>query len=339
LGDALLTDALAGALEARGHEVGIADFGAVKRTGDQRRIPLRGMKDLAREVRAAQAVIVGGGTLFQDDAASQFRGLPRLCLVVSAIAWLHRTPLAFFGVGCDPVRRSVPRIVLRVATAGRGVWASDALSVARCKTQFGSSAQLAADASLLALSQFEHLRDVRAASGSNLVIALNARDGAQLTQAALESVRVGFDSVEFVSMVQGDQVSDFSALEGDVQRSFPPYRGDVTWQDAAVRVATASTVIASRMHAMYMAIMLEVPAVALVGLPKVDSFIDEFQIGGARNIRDFGSRARVAKRERVRDAAARVDRALEDALVYLSGGKRRRVRGNSADGPVAVSSR
>ncbi|MFC9360242.1 polysaccharide pyruvyl transferase family protein [Rhodococcus sp. NPDC057014] len=150
LGDSLLTDALLSHLKSLGFDPVAADFGNVERVGSAPRVNVRRLSKLWRLIRTSDLVLIGGGTLLQDDQRARcFAGLPRLCLTVSVIGWLCNRRIVYFGVGCDPVSRPHMRNTLRMAVFGRKLFVRDEESLARVRTELNSNGQVACDASLL----------------------------------------------------------------------------------------------------------------------------------------------------------------------------------------------
>lgn len=279
LGDALLTDALAEAVRVRGLDPVVADFGARRTIGGEPRLQLASVWQLARAIRTADVVIVGGGTLFQDDSPRLVGGLPRLLFVTSLLSRLLGRPLAYFGVGADPVGRAVPRALLRLAVRGRHVWARDRASADRLRRMGAGRVELAADVSLALASQVPLAPESRSGptAAPGAVVALAAADGPELSVQSLERLRGAFGAVTFVQMYQGDVRSDASTLTPEVLALVPVTSG-LSWEAARDVFATADVVIASRMHALYLGVLLDRPVVAVGSLPKVVAFAEEFGV-------------------------------------------------------------
>lgn len=322
LGDALLTDALLGALQAAGHEGTATDFGGSRRAGSGPRRYTRGLLGLARAVRASDAVIVGGGTLLQDDTGRGFlNGLPRLVLTVSMTAFVARRPMVYLGVGCDPAARWAPRAAMRLAVRGRTVWARDRDSLGRVAQQLHGRAGLASDVCLLAgpgvrSTINEVASSVQARRGA--VVALNRRDVAQVDATFLARMTSAAEgSPLFLAMDQrigaGDLTDHFEGKAGLRVLEQP-----ISWKDAAAVIAGAEVLIASRMHALYLAALLGTPTIAVGRSAKVLSFAEEFRIPVVSSLEDVTpGEERVAEVIALKVAQERVALALDESLAEL----------------------
>lgn len=318
LGDALLTDALATALRDRGHSPIVADFGATRSGGGEPRRTLSGLRGLASGVREADAVVVGGGTLLQDNGSrSGFGGLPRLCATVVGIARATGTPVAFYAVGCDPVTRFGPTALLRFAVHKVPVWVRDADSVKRVEGHLRGSAHLGADASLL-LHRVDS-GNVDSATSGPLVLALNRAHVAALTASSVIELRRRYGSVVFLNMSQGRPESrDSVALSPDVLAELDLVTSALTWREAADVIAGASAVVASRMHALYAAMLAARPMVAVSDLPKVVTFANEFGIARVASVTELaGVQPEVADPDAHSQASLRAVTSLDDMLATL----------------------
>jgi polysaccharide pyruvyl transferase WcaK-like protein len=274
LGDSLLTDALAEALRANGHSVVIADFGQQVRI-DGTRTSVSGVVALLRLVRRADRVIVGGGTMLQDDVPGKiFGGLPRLCLSCSVAATLGRRPITYFAVGADPIARRRQRLCLMGALrmADRVV-VRDKASQVRAERLSGRPAMLGADAALLLKAGPFIASEQR----SGLILALNRNDARLVSVGLVSKLNELYGRVSFLSMDQGSD-SDSSYLPDSIRQRLQIVNPDIAWADALCVVGQSSAVMASRMHALYLAALTSTPAIAVGARPKVSSFADEFLV-------------------------------------------------------------
>lgn len=316
LGDAFLTDVLKRELEARGHKVRALDLGGDRTDGLSDRVSAEGLVGLLEFVKGSDAVVVGGGTMLQDDARDRlFGGLPRLCAAVRLSASIQRKPIAFFGVGCDPVSRRSALLLLKVATRGVPVWVREPDSLARAADTLGAPALLAGDACLLPASPRPTITD-----DVGVTFALNFNDERQLTSSLVERARA-VGSVRVLGMSQGDSLTDVgpwseqavgprSEQATDATREIVPY--PATWEQAFNTIASSRIVVASRMHALYMALLAGTPVIALSTNAKLQSFASEFHVPTVSSLADirFGS-AREASAQAVTAARARASAALD----------------------------
>lgn len=322
IGDALLTQALADELLRRDFHAEIADFGGVRAPGssENRHIRLNGIQGLIRAVRAADAVVIGGGTLVQDDAKSgpPWRGLPRLLLVTVVTAKAFGKRVAFFGVGSNPVRRAIPRFMLRMALIGTPVWARDELTAELLKSQWNKPSLLAADTALLA-----RLDTNTKPQPQPLVVAAYAAEIETFSSDYLQSLRSEFGSLEFISMHQGTR-ADADAISPELRDYFDAVHRDVSVDTAVGIFRRSSAVLSSRMHALYLGLLLDKPMISLSQRPKVASFRREYDIPisvpevSTSTDADLVSFApRRANSHAVAAAQARLDKSLNQLVEFL----------------------
>ncbi|TFB96809.1 hypothetical protein E3O42_16865 [Cryobacterium adonitolivorans] len=324
LGDAFLTDALAMSLMDSGFEVQVADFGGARLVGSLPRSPILGTLSLVKALWSTDSVVIGGGTLLQDDAPQKLvGGLPRLLFVSAVTARLLGRKVAFFGVGCDSVERFMPRFLLGVALRMGRVWVRDEASQGRCHSQFGKRVELAGDTSLLYhpdLGGGESRSLARASpdrGGRGAVVALNRSHSSALTLPIVEGLLAQYERVDFLSMYQGHPVSDASDLPADAASALSSVSTDLSWEQAVSAISGASVVIASRMHAMYIAAMVEVPLLAISGSAKIDAFIDEFKVSSVDSLTGAGNPGVVPDAAAVRSAGLRVSLGMRELSDYL----------------------
>ncbi|MEV8136179.1 polysaccharide pyruvyl transferase family protein [Microbacterium aurantiacum] len=316
LGDAFLTDALLGEIAARGHEAHAIDFGGARAAGGGDRSPAQGLKDLHRHVRSSDLVIVGGGTMLQDDATDRLlAGLPRLCAVTRASAWLARRPLAYFGVGCDPVDRLSARALLRIAVSRSSVWVRETNSLERVRALGSQNAQLAADACLL--PNVDQLLPAPS-DRSGAAIALNFRDEVELTPIALNALRK-MGPLVVIGMSQGSALADVGPHTRSLVAPSELIPEPASWRTAASAIGKSSMLVASRMHALYMAALMGTPVIALGRSAKVRSFAEEFRVPRADSLAglDLGL-ARPADPDRLLAARKRAVNGLDSILSEIS---------------------
>lgn len=317
VGDALLTDALMGQLAEYGNDVDAVDFGPGRANGDGPRLEVRGFRQLFREVRQHDAVVIGGGTMIQVDSDHLLRGsLMRLCAAVSVAGWLSRVPVFYFAVGCDPLTSRLARVGYRLALWRRRVWVRDAGSARRLHQYFGSEPLTAADAALLLETK---TADASEPVAGSIAIAPNRRDGPQLTRSWIQSLERSPSQIRLVPMSYGD-IDDLDLVSQDsltMMRTISPVAG---WQAVLDVFATSETVLASRMHALYIALLLDIPMVAIGSSSKVVAFADEFGVPRLDSFEDYvpGDERR-ASAEAVLEAKARVARGAEQLGVLLGG--------------------
>ena len=310
LGDALLADALAEEVERRGHRACVVDFGEGSRVDTRGRVHVERFGQLFRLVRRADLVIVGGGTLLQHESRGVLRaGLPRFVAVVSALSALAGTRLVLFGVGCDPIENRVSRLLYKLAIGGRRVWLRDSESAQRAREYFGLPGDVAADVSLFLPSES------RPSSERNgVVVALNRREAGTLTAADMHELR-GDGPVRFLDMHQRDSDRDSEAVELGVLRTEERIEHQIPWTVAKAEVSRASRVVASRMHALYLALITDTPMIAVGSSAKVAAFAAEFEVPIVPTVSLAPAVEAVrANPDRIADARARLSQALSEAF-------------------------
>lgn len=313
LGDAFLSESLAAALADRGFDVRIADFGRIESDDDPLRIALGGarIKRLSQAIKGADLVLVGGGTLLQDDTPEgpAFGGLARLLFAASTFARLHRTPLAYFGVGANPVSRRTQRLLLRAAMAGRTIWARDEWTENLLRESYGKRSLVAADAAMLAYRKTPGDEPSR----SSLLLAGYPGDAKLLTGDVVEDLRKKYGSVEFISMSQGNK-GDATYLTPETRAALDFVHENVS-VTSAVEVFRASSAVASgRMHALYLGLLTNRPVAALGDRNKVRSFRNEFSVPALESWSDLLRQEPVLGDDgAVRAAAERAEAAVAKA--------------------------
>jgi len=322
LGDAFLTDVLAQSLEQEGNEVIVADFGEVRDPlGRVQRASLGGLRGLWSITRAVDAIIVGGGTLFNDDIPKGFRGLPRLCLAASVVGWLTGRPVVFFGVGVESAARKTIQLAYRAAMWRRPVWTRDQTSAERCISL--GSALFVAVAGDVCLAYPDGVLPTEARHRRGVVLALNHPDAAKLQAGTVESLHQRWSKVTFLSTGQGVE-SDADRLPAPVRTLFDSVVRDTTWERAFDTIGTADAVICSRMHAGYMAMLAGVAITSVNTRPKMNVFSEEFGIDSVGSIADVAaSDPRVADEDSLSRARAQLMRELKAVDCYL----RKKARG------------
>lgn len=314
LGDALLTRSLEGRLREAGADVRIADFGGVARSpADGTHVPLEGVRGLWRALGKVDAVVIGGGTLLQDDnqGGSPWGGLPRLVLVTALLARVRGLRVAFFGVGSNLTRRAIPRRMLRIALSLGPAWVRDDFSQGLVQSQFHTSARLAADTAL-----FLRPAPTATSSGELLVIAAYARDLTMLNRPLLETLRTQFREVVFVSMHQG-RPNDGTGLSAEARSLIDRTYADLTLKETIELFSSASAVLSSRMHALYLGALLGRPLMAFSRRPKVCSFAHEYSVPRTDDLSSANAEHGLEFAEVSAAALEQARMRLEDVMIDL----------------------
>lgn len=315
LGDALLADALATALETRGRVVDVLDFGGGDRRDTRSRVRLHSFSGLVRHLRSVDLAVVGGGTLIQHEAHGLFRaGLPRFVFLVSLAAWLAGTPMVLFAVGCDPVASRTSRIIYRLALWRRPVWVRDEASLDRVANYFRADVRLAADASLFLWEDKEGAVE----RDGSVLVALNFHDAAKTDQATIQCLRA-LGEPRYLNMHQDECRLDTDSFPIELVDRSEVVPSPIDWTTGAMAIGVAGSVVASRMHALYLAAILGTPMIATSDSAKVRAFAAEFEVPYVGDLVRISSvTPKRADTKALMLARSRLDSQL-DAMLLLCG--------------------
>lgn len=312
LGDALLTDALLHGLRSRGHEAVAADLGpgAASRTD---RASAAGLSGLRRLVAGSDAVVVGGGTLIQQDSARPLRsGMVRLVGATCAMARFTGRPVALFGVGVEPVDDRLTRWLYSLTLPPGRVWLRDQESVSLLRSSLRRNARLTADACWLG----PDIRSNQTMRNNTVTLALHYRHAAGVRADHVATLATTSE-VTFLAMSRHGEHSDAGSLPTPVRDQLA--RVDAVDPATALGViANGKSVLASRMHALYLAAMTQTPMTAIADSPKLRSFVDEFGVPHARSLDEAVHLApALADREAVDRARHRAQTGLDALLAAV----------------------
>ncbi len=159
----------------------------------------------------------------------------------------------------------------------------------------------------------------------SIALAPNRRDGPQLTARWIQSLERSPAQLRLVPMSYGD-INDLDLVPTDsltMVRTVSPTEG---WRAVLAEFATSETVVASRMHALYVALLLDLPMVAMRNAgSKVVAFAEEFGVPRLDWFEQCEPGVeRRASAEAVLEAKARVARGAEQLgglLGALPGGR------------------
>lgn len=224
-----------------------------------------------------------------------------------------------FGVGSNPTRRKIPRMMLWLALAGTRVWVRDEFTANLLMEQWRKRTTVAADTALMSRRRI----DVNEDGDHPLVVAAYAAEIAQWTPVYLGDLRAQFGALEFISMHQGER-ADADSIPGDFLPYFTRIHRGLSVTEAANVVGRAEAVLSSRMHALYLGLHLGKPLVALSQRPKVISFQNEFDIPTSdpgQYTPDAGWTIEPRKADATAVAAARerLRLALDELVAHIGG--------------------
>ncbi|MCZ4581840.1 polysaccharide pyruvyl transferase family protein [Gordonia amicalis] len=288
IGDAYLTNRLATWLLGCGHEVTVLDLGSQYSTAAG--LVRRDLKSVLVALFSADLLIVGGGTLLQDDQQERvFAGMPRLCLAARILGIATRTRVVYWGVGCEIVTRRRARWALTAATAGCDVHVRDEESQVNLVASIGKrAASISRDASLVGGKPDSPVPGSRT-SENYVVVALAGAEAKELLPGDVRRVALADSMIVFVSMDQGEGSADVGSLPA---ASFSEFDHIVVGENANTIerwISGASVLVASRMHAMYIAALHSVPTVAVGRRTKIVQFANRYRIPRFDSIRDVAA--------------------------------------------------
>jgi polysaccharide pyruvyl transferase WcaK-like protein len=277
IGDAFLTDALRQRLISLGHDVRAVDFGGDRTVDGSSRVTLRGFRELTTAVRQSDVVVLGGGTLIQEDENRRLiGGLARLSLAVRVACLLSKRRLAYFGVGVDPLTRLSTRLVYWLATRRTRVWVRDRRSSDRFSRYFRFEPGVAADTALL-WKQVQETLGAAPGPSASIVLAPNHNHGSDISTDVVEAISAADREVVLISMSQTPGNADHEAVHSAARAATQVVHG-IGWREALEQIGSVQAVVASRMHALYMAMLSGRPMVAVGSGAKIRSFAEEFGV-------------------------------------------------------------
>ncbi|NDK91673.1 hypothetical protein GYA93_19145 [Gordonia desulfuricans] len=312
IGDAFLTDRLALQLAKLGHSVVVLDLGPC-RLGEVRRARL---VPFIRELRSSDLLIVGGGTLLQDDQVDTlFSGLPRLCIFARLLGLISRTRTSFWGVGAEEIERRRAVLALRLSQVGSWIWVRDERSREIVRGQLNAKqVRISRDACLLggAISIGSEDRF------GGAIVALSSAEAGDLRRADVQHLRELYGSVSFISMDQCGAGSDLDAMEKDVVGEFDQVYIGIGWDECLTIIGSSRILLASRMHALYMGLLTHSDLLAVGERPKVRQFCVQYEVScnagvpeALAHLVDRGADSNKQSRERM-------TRDIEEASIALA---------------------
>ncbi len=328
LGDEALSDCLAAGIRARMGEVNVRRLVKVLGHGvqlDPDERELGSPASLVSEIRWADVVVLGGGTLLQDDP-----GLLRWQALIATLARAFGKPVVVAAVGAEGLSRArfrrPARYICRRATA---ITVRDRASSEVLRRVSGRGAEIAADPVLLTHSLLAPLALAAVApawipAGSFLAVNLTREAPPSLIDALAERSRAALAAGASVVGVAMDRRSDRDTLAlrrlGEAlgqpagYRLLPPR---ANWRQVCSVLAGAQVCVGMRLHFMLLASIASAPLVAITTLPKTVAFAEELgvaRVAGDASGDELGEameHAHAPPAEALQALAARAELALE----------------------------
>jgi polysaccharide pyruvyl transferase WcaK-like protein len=318
LGDEALSECLAAALATApgGTEVrrlvGVWGQRAALTPGER---PL-GLRAVVEGVRWADVVVLGGGTLLQDDA-----GLLRWQTLIATIARALRKPVVLAAVGAEGLREGAPRRMARyVCRRASAITVRDRASGALVERISGRDAEVTADPVLLThslLAPFEPDPIPKGWVLPGALLAVNlTREAPQglIDTLARWRAREVADGTAIVGVAMDRRPGrDALALErlGDAlgwpagYSLLPAHAG---WREVCAVLGSCRVCIGMRLHFMLLATIVCAPVLAIATLPKTVAFAEELATSR------IGAGASGAELDEALDLACSPNRATLAAL-------------------------
>jgi polysaccharide pyruvyl transferase WcaK-like protein len=341
LGDEALSECLAEGIEAgledaQVHRL-VGVWGARVTLGPDERL-LGDLRLLVRELRWADVVVLGGGTLLQDDA-----GLLRWQALIATIAGALRKPVLIAAVGAEGLVRGMPRRMARyVCRRACAISVRDVASSEVVRRVGGREAEVAADPVLLSHSLLAPLRldpvpedwlpgAARGAATLAINLTREAPDG------LLEALTSWLENDVLprgtaVVGVATDRRSDRDGLAlrrlgealgwPDGYSLLPARAG---WREVCSVLSGCEVCIGMRLHFMLLATIVSAPLVAVTSLPKTVAFAEELAVArvgtqarGA-DLREAIGNAAPPDAQILQACAARATRAISQIVAVARG--------------------
>jgi polysaccharide pyruvyl transferase WcaK-like protein len=300
LGDEAIADALGAAVAQHASVSRVVTALNVRLAGrapPSGRFSPRPVLGLEREVAEADAVLIGGGTMLQEDVLPRYRlavrGLLRYQLAVSLACIARRTPYAYALVGAEMLDRPGARRVAKFLIEHAACVAVRDGPSARIVRALGSPKRLAvgADAVFLAASSSP------AAGRSRIAVSLRI----DCSSEALRRLAQGLDELfpdAGILLVPTDRrlnadarkLREFRSVLAAPERAlwFPPTGG---WRELVHELESCRLAVGMRMHFIMFAVLAGAPSIGLAPSLKLRSFSQD---SGVRLIEDSDTRALLA---------------------------------------------
>ena len=287
VGDEALTECLATALRRR--VPGLDVTATLNLAGHPRsvlppgRVSPRPIRELWRAIGVADVVVVGGGTLLQEDVRPRpyepVAGLLRYVLAVVVLARVRRRPVVIVGVGAENLGSRRARLAARViCRSAASVSARDEESAQLLASLSGAPASTAADPLFL-----DDAPAARGACGPGAIL-VNVRADAPsgLLERLAELLARELDQGRRVVLVPMDRRSGHDdralarlvALVGRPER-FTTIGAESSWREVLAAFTDAELCVGMRLHFLIFGVLAGARVVALTSSEKTVSFAHE----------------------------------------------------------------
>ena len=294
------------------------------------RVPVRPVRRLARQILAADVVMIGGGTLVQEEVEPRpfepVAGLLRYLTTVTILASAFRKPTVIVAIGAEELQygrsRAAARFICRRAAA---VSARDAASATVLRNLADRDVAVVGDPLFLSGDAIQ--AQPPATPPRRVAVSLRPDAPRELVRAVAEAI----DDAEDVQLVAMDRerAGDVVALERLRAAVDRPARCrllslNTDWRAVVAELAQADLCIGMRLHFLIFAALAGRPSVALTSSPKTVSFAAEVGLAAAAidapaaNVASAVARATPAQPSAVEALRGRAWRALDPLEAWLA---------------------
>lgn len=321
VGDEAVTDCLVAAIRRLDPKCHVSATLNLKGLGESYlppgRLPVRPLRRLARAVRDADLIVMGGGTLLQENVSVRplvpVAGLLRYLVTVSAIARLSHRPVVVAYVGAEALDHRRSRAVVRaICASAQAVSTRDHRSAELLADITGRTPLVAADA--LFLEPRETFDGNGSAERHSICVSLMGNASPGLVSDLARILKAEADRGSEIVLIPmdrrpDDDASALSRLAANVghTRTLSPATG---WREVVQEIAHARACIGMRLHFLIFAALTGRPTLALTSSPKTVAFAAELGLSAVQEGSD-GSRLDAAWRG-LRTPDARVVDGLRD---------------------------
>ena len=327
VGDEALTEVLVEAIRSR---LPSAEVRATLHTSGQGRptlpsgrVPIRPIRALDREIRQADLVIAGGGTLIQEDVRPRFyepaAGLLRFIGAVATLARARGKPFMLAGVGAEHLSTSRSRMAARhICRSAISVTTRDRDSAELLRAVARCNPIVSADPMFL-----NWVPDGAAGGGGGVFVNLRA-DASQTVVEEVAHFLREFLRHHQISLVPMDR-RQVAAGDGHALARLQDVVGvercrlldRLSWRQLLQEMRAADMCIGMRLHFMIFASIAERPLVALTTSSKSQSLVHDLHLthvaqDSRSNLQAALHNARPASNEQLQMLARRADILVDE---------------------------
>jgi polysaccharide pyruvyl transferase WcaK-like protein len=241
------------------------------------RVRVRPVRALVKAIRGSSLVVIGGGTLLQEETRpgplEPVAGLLRYLFVVSVLCWLFRRPMAVAFVGAETVATRRGRLALRlICRRARLTIVRDEESADLVELISGGRPRVGADAMFLS----NWAPNSSPPTGNRVAVSLQAGITADAIRALAEQLAEHASEVTLIAMDRdrGGDAAALAALEDALSgrvlcRTLPESSG---WRDVYRTISDVDVCVGMRLHFVIFGALAGRRIYVLASSPKTRSF-------------------------------------------------------------------